>query len=79
MLGRIIVGFLMAAAGFMIVWKTDRVYRAIGRLPFGEKIFGSGGTRFLLKLIGLILIFVGFLVITNLHTKILEAIFGRLL
>ncbi len=78
MIGRIIVGILMAGAGFMIVWKTDRVYRAIGRLPFGEKIFGSGGTRLLLKLIGLILIFVGFLVITNMHTRILASIFGRL-
>jgi uncharacterized membrane protein len=78
MLGRIIVGFIMVAAGFLITWKTDRVYRAVGRLPFGEKVFGSGGTRFLLKLIGLIIIFVGFLVITNLHVRVLQSIFGRL-
>ncbi len=78
MVGRIIIGLLMVVAGFLIVWKTDRVYRAVGSLPFGEKIFGSGGTRFLLKLIGLLLIFVGFLVMTKLHEKVLEAIFGRL-
>jgi len=78
MAGRIIVGLIMAVAGFLIVWKKDVVYRAVGRLPFGEKVFGGGGTRFLLKLIGILLIFVGFLVMTGLHTRVLEAIFGRL-
>jgi len=78
MAGRIIVGIIMMIVGFLITWKTESVYRAIGRLPIGEKLFGSGGTRFFLKLLGILIIFIGFMVVTKFHEKILGAIFGRL-
>jgi len=77
-MGRIIIGILMMIGGFLITWKADAVYRIIGQLPIGEKMFGGGGTRFLLKLIGIAFIFVGFFVITKFHERILEGIFGRL-
>ncbi|MFZ5365102.1 MAG: hypothetical protein ACOZBH_02815 [Patescibacteria group bacterium] len=78
MIGRVIIGILISVSGFLIVWKTEFVYRAVGRIPTGEKLFGSGGTRFFLKLLGIIIIFVGFFVITNYHEKILNAIFGKI-
>ncbi|HUT22343.1 MAG TPA: hypothetical protein VMX18_02955 [Candidatus Bipolaricaulota bacterium] len=78
MISRIIIGFLIAGAGFMITWKTDAVYRAVGSMSLGEKFFGAGGTRFLLKLIGIIAILIGFTVIVNLQNKLLGATLGRL-
>jgi len=79
MFQRILVGLIFVAVGFLMVWKTDSFYRIFGRLPIGEKLFGSGGTRTVLKLFGVIIIIVGFFIITRFHERILEAIFGRIL
>lgn len=78
MFQRVLVGLIFVAVGFLMVWKTDFFYRIFGRIPTGEKMFGTGGTRVFIKLFGILAIIVGFFVITRFHERILDSIFGRL-
>jgi len=73
MLGRIIIGILICAFGFLIVKKSDWALDIFGGSSFGEKVF-TGGSRSFYKMLGVILILVGFLVITNLHYTFLEGL-----
>lgn len=77
MIGRIIGGLLGAALGFVLVWKAD----------FFSETFGSisswadshlGGTRAVYKFMGVIIIFISFLVITDLHVRFFTSVFGGL-
>lgn len=63
-----ILGLLLAGFGFLMVWKTDKFYEFFGPLPVAEKyIHSEGGSRMLYKLIGVVLIIVGFMIFTNLE------------
>jgi hypothetical protein len=73
---RVPLGIAIVAVGLHMVWKTDFYYNLSGPIPFGEKHFGTGGTRFLLKLIGVGVAFIGMFVITNLIGDILGGIAG---
>lgn len=77
MIGRIIIGIIMLGVGFLFVWKTDIPMGLIGQLQLGR--FFSGGSRFLYKLIGIIIIFIGVLAITNLHNEFIAATLGSFL
>lgn len=77
MISRIILGSIMIAIGFFFVWKTDIPYGLIGELQIGR--FFSGGSRLIYKLIGIIVIFLGVLAITNLHNNFIQATLGNLL
>ena len=66
MLGRIIVGIIAAAVGFLMVWKAGKFAEAIGPQTWLEKIVGEGNTIGAYKLLGLIIIIVGCLIATNL-------------
>ncbi len=77
MIGRILGGLLGAALGFVMVWKSN----------FFAETFGSfsswadthlGGMRMVYKLLGVLVIFISFLVITNLHFIFFRAVFGSL-
>lgn len=72
MIARIIIGFLMVGIGFLFVWKSEWLLYNVGRNDWAEQKL-SGGSRFFYKLVGIGVIFVGFLVITNIHTSILTA------
>ena len=72
---RILLGFIMMGAGFLITWKSEWLFRNFGTIPMFEKYFhASGGGRFGYKMVGIIVIFVGIFVITNIHAQILTAI-----
>lgn len=76
---RIIIGILMALAGVVLVIKTEWFIQNFGTNAWAEnKIGTSGGTRLLYKTVGIILIFFGFLAITNLHQRFLIATVGRI-
>ncbi len=70
---RILIGAVVCAIGFLLVRKTDWALDTVGSINFAEKMF-SGGSRSFYKLFGVIVILIGFLVITNLH----ESFFGGL-
>jgi hypothetical protein len=78
MFGRIIIGLLMVGAGFLVVWKTRNIEDMFGPIDWAEAKLGGGGTNMMYKFIGVVVIFVGFMVMTNLWNAFLEATLGSL-
>lgn len=77
---RIIIGILMVALGTLLIFKAEWFYQNFGSIAWAENNLGtSGGSRLMYKLIGLVFIFVGMMVATNLFTSFLMATVGRLL
>ena len=63
----IILGIIGMPVGVAFVAKTEVLLNTFGRIEFFEKhLGGEGGSRMGYKLIGLLLIFIGILAITNL-------------
>jgi len=57
----------MIVVGFLITWKSDWLVSNFGTISWAEQhISTSGGSRLLWKLIGILTIFIGMLVTTNL-------------
>ena len=74
-----IVGLLGAAIGLGMILKTEWLVENFGTSSWAEEKMGSsGGSRLLYKLIGLALIFIGFLLITNLFQGFLLGTIGKL-
>ena len=60
-------GTILLAIGLFFVIKTDSILRLNGRVNWAElHLHTLGGTRTLYKLIGLVLIFISFLLYTGL-------------
>lgn len=79
MIGRIILGLLIMAVGFHMVWKAEVYLSYFGRIPFAEEHLGlEGGTRLFYKLLGVALCFLGMFVATNLIQGIIIGVFGPL-
>lgn len=74
MITRIIIGFIVVVVGFFMVWKTEAFYNFAGAIDWAERHF-SGGTKSFLKLLGVVVILVGFMIMFNLYISILNAIF----
>lgn len=76
---RIFLGLMMVLAGALLVIKTEWFIQSFGRNAWAEDKFGtSGGTRLLYKFIGIGLIFIGFLAITNLLNSFLLGTIGKI-
>ncbi|KKQ40851.1 MAG: hypothetical protein US58_C0012G0060 [Candidatus Magasanikbacteria bacterium GW2011_GWA2_37_8] len=74
-----IVGAAFLLLGVVLVIKTEWFLENFGTIAWAEENLGtSGGSRLLYKLIGLVLIFVGFLLVTNLMQGFLMATIGKL-
>lgn len=71
---RIPLGLFVMAIGFLIVKKTEKVYEWFGQIPFAEDKFGTGGSRFFYKLIGILTVFIGIFIATNVISDILESV-----
>ena len=68
-----IIGIIILALGFLIVAKSEWLLNNFGRINFFEQHLGtSGGSRLGYKLLGIIILFVGFLVFTNMIGGFLE-------
>ncbi|NQT49674.1 hypothetical protein HQ571_03190 [Candidatus Kuenenbacteria bacterium] len=78
MIGRFILGAIMCVIGFLVVKKPRTVNDLVGSISFADKYF-PGGTYSFLKFVGIMLIAIGFLIITNLHGKVIEWMVGFLL
>jgi len=79
MITRILIGIVLVAIGFIIVWKTRKFIETFGSIAWADAKLGGGGTSIMYKTIGIILIFVGFMYATNLWTAFLEATVGAAL
>lgn len=63
-----------------MVVKTEWFLENFGTIAWAEENIGSsGGSRLMYKLIGLIIIFIGFLLVTNMFNNFLMATLGKLL
>lgn len=70
----IIIGLVVVVVGFLLVWKTEAFYNFVGSISWAERHF-AGGTRSFLKLLGVLVVMVGFLIMFNLYYGILDFIF----
>jgi uncharacterized membrane protein YkgB len=74
---RILIGIAITIIGFLVVWKSEKVFRFFGRSAWAEKHLGyEGGSRLFYKLIGIVIIFIGLFVISNIWADIMEGIAG---
>ena len=68
MFTRILIGLIIAALCFLLVWKTEWIHVQVGSWHFAEKYLGSeGGTRLAIKLIGILGVFIGLLTVAGLQ------------
>jgi hypothetical protein len=74
LLFRIILGLIMIVIGTWVIIKTERILEMVGTNAWAEAKFGGwGGTRFMYKMIGLIVIFFGMQVMTNMFGAFINA------
>ncbi|MFH1427073.1 MAG: hypothetical protein ABIG60_00905, partial [Patescibacteria group bacterium] len=63
---RIILGLIIFMVGGLLVIKSETILNIFGRINFFDRFLGTeGGSRLGYKLIGLLFIFIGILVMTN--------------
>jgi len=78
-MGKIFGGLIICGIGFLMIWKSEWIVQNFGYNDWAEtKLGSSGGTRLMYKLIGLIIIFFGMLMITNLSDEFLMGTIGKL-
>lgn len=76
---RYFVGIVATLIGVGMILKTEWLIENFGTSAWAEEKMGtSGGSRMLYKLIGLGLIFVGFMLITNMFQSFLMGTIGRI-
>ena len=79
MIGKIILGLIVAAIGAVITIKAEWIYQNFGAIPSADKYLGTeGGSRLAYKLIGILTAIVGFLIMTNLAEAVVIGIFGAM-
>ncbi len=72
---RIFIGFLIMAFGVFMTIYADGFYRNIGPVDWAEKYLGmEGGSRLFYKLFGILMSFVGLLIMTGLIQGFVMAI-----
>jgi hypothetical protein len=70
---RILGGLVMAGFGVLLIMKTEWFVQNFGSIEWAEQHMGtSGGTRMFLKLIGIGIIFIGFLLMTGMFSGFIE-------
>ena len=77
-LTRILVGLAVAALGIFMTWKPDSVIGIFGRNEWGEKVFGSGGSRSFYKMVGVLVTILGFIITTDLINYFFGGLIFRL-
>jgi hypothetical protein len=78
-MSNVLIGIIFCVGGVIFTFGADWIMRQFGRTDFAEEhLRFEGGSRFFYKLIGIGIIFVGFLILSNIHLTILNWI-GRTL
>ena len=75
---RILLGIGITLVGFLMVLRTAFFIEYIGYIDWAEVKFGSGGTNLFYKLLGTLVMMLGFMVATNLWDALLGATLGSL-
>ncbi|MDD4477167.1 MAG: hypothetical protein PHY40_03350 [Patescibacteria group bacterium] len=74
-----IIGIALAAIGVVLVLKTEWFVQNFGHIAWAEEHLGAdGGSRLMYKIIGLIFIFIGFLLITNMFQGFIMGTIGKI-
>lgn len=68
---RIIIGLLIMAVGFLMVWKTTGFQSITGRIAWAEEKLGGGGTNTFLKILGVLIVFLGVFTVSGIINDIL--------
>lgn len=66
----------MVVGGFMMVWKPGKMVEFMGEQQWAEKFFGYGRSSTGYQVIGIVVIIVGFIVMTGSIGGIILWIFG---
>lgn len=73
------VGAVCVLIGVLLILKTEWFLQNFGTIAWAEQNMGtSGGSRLMYKLLGLVGIFIGFLLITNLFQGFLMGTVGKI-
>ena len=75
---RILLGIAIAAAGTFMVIRTRIILDFFGPWDWAEAKLGGGGSNLFYKLVGIVIVFIGFMVATNLWNEFLNATIGSL-
>lgn len=75
---RVPLGLIVMVIGYLIVLKSDVVFGWFGTNEFAEKYLGSGGSRLFYKLAGILVVFAGIFIATNVMSDILGSLAGVL-
>lgn len=79
-MGRIILGLVITAVGVFIIVKTEGILSNFGRIEFFERHLGTeGGSRLGYKLVGLLAVFIGMMIMTNMIGGLMQWILSPLL
>jgi len=80
MIGQIILGAIMTAAGAFLVIRTEWIINNFGRIAWFEAKLGSdGGSRLGYKLIGIVVLIIGIIVMTGSGDNFMEWLLSPLL
>jgi len=71
---RIPLGIFVMSIGFLMVKRTEVVHSWFGYNDFAERTFGQGGSYLFYKLIGILIVFIGIFIATNVASDILESL-----
>ena len=75
---RVPLGIAIMVVGYFVVAKSEVVFGWFGTNEFAEKYLGFGGSRLFYKLVGILIVFVGIFVATNVISDILGSLAGLL-
>ena len=68
---RVFIGILITVAGFIVVWKSEKVLGFFGKSAWAEKhLQYEGGSHLFYKLIGVAIILAGLFLISNIWQDI---------
>jgi hypothetical protein len=77
MIKQIIIGIIGIAFGFVLLWKNVYIVDHLtGRNAWAEKTFGGAGTYTLIKLLGILMIFLFLLYGTGLIGRLVDGFLG---
>jgi len=74
-----IIGIICVLVGSLLILKTEWFFENFGTIAWAEENLGtSGGSRLMYKLIGLVAIFIGFLLVTNMFQGFIMGTLGKI-